>query len=375
VLFPFFRRKPDPPPLEVPHGVPFAVTDELISCEGVSVCFGKGSSRSPAIRDVSFSVFPGEFVCVMGPSGCGKSTVLNVLAGFMPPTEGRVLLNHAEIRGVDRHRGVVFQKPPLFEWFSVRKNIAFGPKMRGLPKDEIARLTDLFLERVGLEDAADRMVYELSGGMRQRVAIARSLINDPEILLMDEPFGALDALTREQMQDLVRRIWWNTRKTIFFITHDVDEALKLATRVLVMSRSPGTITMDVPSGFSREYAEGSDDRIWFSDEFYRTRREILDLITGRDGSAVDLRNWQGVRPDGAPGPDCPAESGGTGRAAGAGGPGRASGAGGSYGQAGPDSPYLDVSAGADVPGLSEKEGNVGGAWAGWPGSGSERTVA
>jgi taurine transport system ATP-binding protein len=193
-----------------------------------------------------------------------------------------VLLNRREIRGVDSNRGVVFQKPPLFEWFSVRKNVSFGPRMRGLPRAEVERLTSLFLERVGLSGAAGRMVYELSGGMRQRVAIARSLVNDPEILLMDEPFGALDALTREQMQDLVRRIWWNSRKTIFFITHDVDEALKLGTRVLVMSRSPGRIDRDIPVGFSRSFVEDSNDRIWFSDGFYRIRREILDLITGRD---------------------------------------------------------------------------------------------
>jgi taurine transport system ATP-binding protein len=279
------------------------VTDELISCEGLSLSFGKGKSSSPAIADVSFSVFPGEFVCVMGPSGCGKSTVLNVLAGFIPPTRGRVLLNRERIGGADRHRGVVFQKPPLFEWFSVRKNIAFGPRMRGLPKGEIARLTDLYLARVGLEESADRMVYELSGGMRQRVAIARSLINDPEILLMDEPFGALDALTREQMQDLVRRIWWNTRKTIFFITHDVDEALKLATRVLVMSKSPGTIVKDLPAGFSRAYAEGADDRIWFSEDFYRARREILDLITGRSGDGA--AGAAGADEQGAPAPERP----------------------------------------------------------------------
>jgi taurine transport system ATP-binding protein len=285
---PFHKDKGPPPPPETPHGVPYAVTDELICCEGVSVCFGKGKSRQAAVKDVSFSVFPGEFVCAMGPSGCGKSTVLNVLAGFLAPTEGRVLLNHREIRGVDRHRGVVFQKPPLFEWFSVRRNISFGPRMLKLPRKEIDRLTDLYLERVGLSDSADRMVYELSGGMRQRVAIARSLITDPEILLMDEPFGALDALTREQMQELVRRIWWNTRKTIFFITHDVDEALKLATRVLVMSKSPGTVVRDIPAGFSRAYVEGAGDKIWFSEEFYRTRRRILDLITGRaEGAGPD----------------------------------------------------------------------------------------
>ncbi|MDR2352231.1 MAG: ABC transporter ATP-binding protein [Deltaproteobacteria bacterium] len=258
---------------------PFEVTDDLISAEKVTLYYGK--DQNPAIVNVNFSIFPGEFVCVMGPSGCGKSTVLNILAGFQAPSSGRVLLNRQEIHGVDWHRGVVFQKPPLFEWYSVRKNIAFGPKMRKVPKPEIERSVNLYLERVGLTEWADKKVYELSGGMRQRVAIARSLINDPQILLMDEPFGALDALTREQMQDLVRQIWWNTRKTIFFITHDVDEALKLGTRVLLMSKAPGTMERDINVGFSRAFIEDSDDRIWFSEEFYRLRRNILDSITGR----------------------------------------------------------------------------------------------
>jgi taurine transport system ATP-binding protein len=265
--------------------VPYEVSDELISVEKVSLSFGRGKTLVPALLDVNFSIFPGEFVCVMGPSGCGKSTLLNILAGFISPTEGRVLLNHEEIHGIDWHRGVVFQKPPLFEWYSVKKNIAFGPRMRKLPKAEIDQKVRLYLDKVGLSDYADSMVYELSGGMRQRVAIARSLINNPEILLMDEPFGALDALTREQMQDLVRRIWWNTRKTIFFITHDVDEALKLATRIIVMSRSPGTVKKDVSVNFSRALIEDQDDRIWFSETFYESRKAILSEITGKGEGA------------------------------------------------------------------------------------------
>ncbi|MDR1165002.1 MAG: ABC transporter ATP-binding protein [Deltaproteobacteria bacterium] len=272
-----------PPPPDRPEDFPgpYEVPEDLIGAQNLSLYYGRGEKRRAAILNVNFSVFPGEFVCVMGPSGCGKSTILNILAGFVAPSEGRVLLSQKEISGVDWHRGVVFQKPPLFEWFSVWENVAFGPKARHRPKEEIRRSVAVFLERVGLSAWADKKVYELSGGMKQRVAIARSLINDPMILLMDEPFGALDALTREKMQDLVRKIWWNSRKTIFFITHDVDEALKLATRVLVMTESPGTIAREFSLGFSRAFIEDSDDRAWFSEEFYRARKAILDLIAGR----------------------------------------------------------------------------------------------
>jgi taurine transport system ATP-binding protein len=275
-----------PEPLESPQtsadsAVPYEVSDELISVEEVGLVYGTKGRQSVALDKVSFNIFPSEFVCLMGPSGCGKSTILNILAGFIRPTTGQVKLKGQPIVGVDRHRGVVFQKPALFEWFSVSKNIAFGLKVLKKPKEEIEGQVNFYLKNVGLEDFADHKVFELSGGMRQRVAIARSLITNPEILLMDEPFGALDALTREQMQNLVRDIWWRTGKTIFFITHDVDEALKLATRILVMSSRPGTIILDEPAGFSRSLLEQSDDRVWFSDDFYRARRRIISLVTGR----------------------------------------------------------------------------------------------
>jgi taurine transport system ATP-binding protein len=252
---------------------------------GLSLVFGTKRRPLPALENVNFNIFPGEFICLMGPSGCGKSTVLNVLAGFIKPTSGQVKLRGEQIKGVDHHRGVVFQKPALFEWFSVYKNIAFGPKVLKRHKDEIKRLVSHYLQSVDLTQFADHKVFELSGGMRQRVAIARSLITNPEILLMDEPFGALDALTREQMQNLVREIWWKTGKTIFFITHDVDEALKLGTRILVMSPHPGTIIEDFQTGFSRDLLERGDDRIWFSDDFYQSRRRILKLITSRSQPA------------------------------------------------------------------------------------------
>ncbi|MGN0695336.1 MAG: ABC transporter ATP-binding protein [Oscillospiraceae bacterium] len=255
--------------------------DELISVEGVDLDYSGDSGKIKALENINFNIFPGEFICVLGPSGCGKSTLLKILAGFIRPTAGRVTLDGQEIKGTDRHRGVVFQNPPLYEWFSVRDNVAFRPKMRGIPKAEYTRLTDEYLAKVGLSEFADKKIYELSGGMKQRVSIARSLVNDPEILLMDEPFGALDALTRENVQDLTRKIWWDTGKTIFFITHDVEEALLLATRIIVLSKHPGRVIEDIRVTFSRQIMEDGATDIKFSQEFYKYREKLLRLINSQ----------------------------------------------------------------------------------------------
>ena len=252
--------------------------DELISIEGVDLDYSAKSGSIKALENINFNIFPGEFVCVLGPSGCGKSTLLKILAGFIQPTAGAVKLDGNEIKGTDWHRGVVFQNPPLYEWFSVRDNVAFGPKMRGVPKAEYRRLTDEYLEKVGLSEFADKKIYELSGGMKQRVSIARALINDPEILLMDEPFGALDALTRENVQNLTRKIWWDTGKTIFFITHDVEEALLLASRIIVLSKHPGKVIEDIQVDFSRRIMEDGETEIKFTENFYKQREKLLKLI-------------------------------------------------------------------------------------------------
>jgi taurine transport system ATP-binding protein len=256
----------------------YEATNELLSMEQVSLVYDKSEGEVPAIEDININIYQGEFVCVMGPSGCGKSTLLNILAGFKAPTSGTVRLKQKEIKGIDSHRGVVFQQPPLYEWFSVRQNIAFGPKMQKVSKDKIKVDVDTYLDKVGLSEFADKKVYELSGGMKQRAAIASALINNPEILLMDEPFGALDALTREQMQGLIRKIWWNTGKTIFFITHDVDEALVLGTRILVMSKHPGKIIADLPANFTKTYIEDSCDDARYTESFHQKRNHILQLI-------------------------------------------------------------------------------------------------
>ncbi len=256
--------------------------DKLIAIKNVDLAYaGASGDNIKAIENININIYRGEFVCVLGPSGCGKSTLLKILAGFIKPTAGQVELNGKKIEGTDWHRGVVFQNPPLFEWFSVKDNVAFGPKMRGVPKKEYLKLTDEYLDKVGLSEFANKKIYELSGGMKQRVSIARTLINDPEILLMDEPFGALDALTRENVQDLTRKIWWSSGKTIFFITHDVEEALLLASRVIVMSKHPGRVIEDIPVNFSRQIAEDGTTDIKFTDEFYKYREKLLKLINTR----------------------------------------------------------------------------------------------
>lgn len=257
----------------------FECSDELLAINDVSLEYKSSSGKVQALKEVNLNIFPNEFICVLGPSGCGKSTLLKILAGFIKPTSGTVTLRGEEVKGIDWHRGVVFQQPPLFEWFNVRNNVAFGPKMRKVSKEEINKKTDELLKKVGLTEFADKKIYELSGGMKQRVAIARALINNPEILLMDEPFGALDALTREQMQTLIRKIWWETGKTIFFITHDIDEALSLGTRVIVMSKHPGTIIKEYNINFTKSYIIERSSHIKYTDEYYNKREEILSLIS------------------------------------------------------------------------------------------------
>ncbi len=252
--------------------------EELISIQNVDLYYEAKQDQIKALDDITFNIYRGEFICVLGPSGCGKSTLLKILAGFIKPTDGTVRLDGELIDGIDKNRGVVFQNPPLYEWFSVRNNVNFGPRMSKVPRAEYEKLTDEYLEKVGLTEFADKKIYELSGGMRQRVSIARALINNPEILLMDEPFGALDALTRENMQNLTRKIWWDTGKTILFITHDVEEALLLGSRILVLSKRPGRLIEDIQVTFSRQIIEDGVEDIQFSEKFYKYREKLLRLI-------------------------------------------------------------------------------------------------
>lgn len=231
-----------------------------------------------ALQNVSLELAKGELLSVLGPSGCGKTTLLNIVAGFLAPTDGSVTLNGHKVTGPAAERGMVFQQGALFEWMSVRRNISFGPDMAGKPSSETEPVVDHLLRTVGLQDFGDKMIYELSGGMQQRVALARCLANDPDVILMDEPLGALDALTREKMQGLVLKLWKETGKTIILITHSVEEALLLGERLLVMAPRPGRIHKEYRLPFA-EMGVGQDLRLVKKEkEFGERREEILSMI-------------------------------------------------------------------------------------------------
>jgi NitT/TauT family transport system ATP-binding protein len=201
-------------------------------------------SQVTALKRVAFEVKEGEFVCLLGPSGCGKSTILNLIAGFLIPTAGKVVVNGKEVSGPAPERGVCFQEAALFPWLRVLDNVLFGPMAQGR-RSNVAKEAVELLRRVGLEEFQNHYPHQLSGGMKQRVAIARLLINDPQILLMDEPFGALDALTRLQIQEYLLKIHQEFRRTVVFVTHDVDEAVYTSDRILMMSARPGRIVQEI----------------------------------------------------------------------------------------------------------------------------------
>ena len=213
----------------------------IVELRKVGKVFAQNGRAIEALRGASLSVEKGEFICLIGASGCGKSTLLRLAAGFETPTSGEALMWGMPIAGPGPSRGMVFQDYGLFPWLTVRDNIGFGPKSRGLRKQEIKETTERFIELVGLSNFADLYPHQLSGGMKQRVAIARVLANDAELVLMDEPFGALDAMTRERLQDELAEIWSRTGLTVLFVTHAIEEAIFLADRVVVMSPGPGRI--------------------------------------------------------------------------------------------------------------------------------------
>ncbi len=226
-----------------------------------------------ALQNVSLTVNKGEFLTIVGPSGCGKSTLLDLIAGLALPTSGELFIDGKRITKPALDRGIVMQGYALFPWRTVRHNVEFGLEVKGVPKKDRQEISDRFLKLVNLSGFADRYPYELSGGMKQRVAIARALAYDPEVLLMDEPFAAVDAQTRETLQDELLRIWEETRKTIIFVTHSIDEAVALADRVAVMSANPGTIKEIVKVGLPRP-------------------RRVGDVLSTTDFSLVRYRIWE-----------------------------------------------------------------------------------
>lgn len=252
--------------------------ETLLELNGISVDFVTKKGILPAVRDISMKVEKGDFISIVGPSGCGKSTLLNVIGGFLPPTRGTILDKGAVLKGPGKDRGVVFQKPALYPWLNVKQNIAFGLKVRGINKQERERIVNENLNRVQLSDFSHMHTYELSGGMQQRVAIARILANDPDILLMDEPFGALDVLTREHLQDELLKIWRETHKTVILITHSVEEAIYLSTSVYVMSELPGQFIKEIKTPFSTDYGDKKSREIKSLPEFVRLREEVLSYI-------------------------------------------------------------------------------------------------
>lgn len=250
-----------------------------LSLEQASLGFVRRGRIQPILQNLDLAVEKGAAVVVLGPSGCGKSSLLNVLAGFQPLDGGRVHLDGRTLAGPGGERGVVFQDDALMPWLNARDNVALGLRLRGLPRGERERRAQEMLELVGLAQHGEHAIGELSGGQRQRLGLARALAVDPDFLLLDEPFGALDALTRERMQVLLLEVWKRTAKGLFLITHSVDEALFLATDLLVLDGPPARIVrrLDVP--FARRYLAGEPVRDIKADpRFAELRQELLDLF-------------------------------------------------------------------------------------------------
>ena len=245
--------------------------EPAIRMRNVRKAFRTGGREVLALDGIDLDVAAGELVCLLGPSGCGKSTLLNAVAGFSPPTEGTILAGGREVTGPGPDRAMVFQEYALFPWMTVERNVAFGLEMKGAPRDAIRARVGALLDQLHLSEFRDRFPKDLSGGMRQRVAIARVLAIDPPMLLMDEPFGALDALTRRNLQDELLRLWAELGKTIVFVTHGIEESIYLADRVVVMTYRPGTVKRIVPVTLPRPRDPASP-------EFNALKREISALV-------------------------------------------------------------------------------------------------
>lgn len=242
-----------------------AARQGLVELHNIAVAFGSGDSRVQALEDVSLNVQPGEFVSLIGPSGCGKSSLLGIVAGFMKPTSGNATLNGLPIKKPGPERGVVFQQYSLLPWLSVRENVEFGLKMSGAPKGQRESTARTLLGLAGLHTFESHFPDQLSGGMKQRVGIVRALATSPRVLLMDEPFGALDTQTRVMMQEILTDIWQQFRISVFFITHDIEESLFLSDRVYVMTARPGRIKAEIKVPLPRPRAAEMTSTTEFTD--------------------------------------------------------------------------------------------------------------
>lgn len=253
--------------------------EPVVELDNVNYEYITKNSVVEAIKDIDLTINHGEFVCLVGPSGCGKSTLLKIIAGYLEPTSGESRMENQPIKGPHWKRGVVFQSSTLYPWLTVRKNIEYGPRTRKKNKEEIRKTSDYYLDQIELSDFANQYPFELSGGMKQRVSLARVLANKPKLVLMDEPFSALDAITRLKMQEFLRILWKRNDQTILLITHDIEEALSLGTKVAVMTKNPGTIQSIFSVPYSEKILNDKDYRIEEDIEFMKQKYEILKAIS------------------------------------------------------------------------------------------------
>jgi NitT/TauT family transport system ATP-binding protein len=245
-----------------------------IVLDSVSVRFPTGNSEVVALDDVNLNIKENEFICIMGPSGCGKTTLLNAIAGFVKPTSGSIKVEGRPVTKAGPDRAVVFQSDAVFPWMTVEENVGFSPRVRGKAKGEIKETVDRYVELVGLQDFRKAWPKELSGGMRKRVDLARGYAADPKVLLLDEPFGALDIITKEHLQEELRRLWVASPRTMIFITHDLEEALFLGDRIIIMSPRPGRIAYVYEPEFPRE----RDQSLKLEGRFVDLRRQVLKTM-------------------------------------------------------------------------------------------------
>lgn len=252
------------------------MTNPVIDLKDVSFIYE--GSQDPIFQDIDLTIEEGEFICVVGPSGCGKSTLLNLLAGYQQATSGQVLFKDQIITGPSWHRGVVFQNQALFPWLTVAENIAFGLESRQVDREKTEEIVHEMLDVIGLTKSKDQYIFELSGGMQQRVQLARVLANQPELVLMDEPLGALDAISRRKMQEFLRGLWLTSKCTFFMITHDIDEALTLGTRILVMNKENAPMEL-ISVDYTNRIAAGESSETYIDQNYLYIRNRIYQSFT------------------------------------------------------------------------------------------------